>query len=88
MSVIGGERSKLPSLSAMAMIRDCGDWDALEDTLGRRRERTAKHPERVGAVLAMVDINTPLRLALLQNKPKKKTTQLPTQIKETYCLLT
>ncbi len=71
----------------MVMIRDCGGGDALEDTLGRRSGRTPKHPERVGVVLAMVDINTQLPLALRQNKPKKKTTQLPTQIKEMYCLL-
>ena len=55
--------------------------------MGCRSGRTPKHPERVGVVLAMVDINTQLPLALRQNKPKKKTTQLPTQIKEMYCLL-
>ena len=64
---------KFESVSAMGMIGDCGGENVLGAILSGRGGITAKHLARVfGLVLAMVDINIQLRLALLYRNQRRK----------------
>ena len=64
---------------------DCSSLDIIELPARVVEVSEKKTRSLVGVVSAMVDINTQQHLTLLQKKPKEKTTQLPTQIKETDC---